>query len=54
MQYYGNIYYRVFKDIPAGEEILVWYDDSCPHYLGIPLRMQDIGTAPASRPRGMW
>ncbi|KAK3746879.1 hypothetical protein QZH41_009205, partial [Actinostola sp. cb2023] len=50
MQYFGNIYYRVFKEIPPGSEILVWYDDTCPHYLGIPFRMQDIGTT-ASRGR---
>lgn len=45
MQYFGNIYYRVFKEISPGCEILVWYDDTCPHYLGIPLKMQDIGAS---------
>ncbi|KXJ28737.1 putative histone-lysine N-methyltransferase PRDM6 [Exaiptasia diaphana] len=45
MQYFGNIYYRVFQEISPGNEILVWYDDTCPHYLGIPLKMQDIGTS---------
>jgi len=39
-QYNGNIYYRAFKDIPSGTELLVWYDDKYPMYMGIPLGMQ--------------
>ena len=40
-QYYGNIYYRAFRDIPAGTELLVWYDDKYPQYMGIPLEIRD-------------
>ena len=43
-QYMGNIYYRAYKDIPEGAELLVWYDDSYPQYMGIPLEIKD--TAP--------
>ena len=39
-QYNGNIYYRAFKDIPTGTELLVWYDDKYPMYMGIPLGVQ--------------
>lgn len=35
-QFNGNIYYRAFKDIPTGTELLVWYDDKYPMYMGIP------------------
>lgn len=38
-QYCGNIYYRAFKDIPARTELLVWYDDKYPQYMGIPLEI---------------
>lgn len=39
-QYNGNIYYRAFKDIPCGTELLVWYDEKYPMYMGIPLGME--------------
>lgn len=39
-QYNGNIYYRAFKDIPFGTEMLVWYDENYPMYMGIPLGIQ--------------
>ncbi|XP_078355466.1 putative histone-lysine N-methyltransferase PRDM6 [Oculina patagonica] len=39
-QYNGNIYYRAFKDIPTGTELLVWYDEQYPMYMGIPLGVQ--------------
>lgn len=39
-QYNGNIYYRAFKDIPCSTELLVWYDDKYPLYMGIPLGME--------------
>lgn len=39
-QYNGNIYYRAFKDIPTGTELLVWYDEKYPMYMGIPLGIQ--------------
>lgn len=41
-QYLGNIYYRAFKEIPIGKELLVWYDDKYPHYLGMPESMFDM------------
>lgn len=40
-QYCGNIFYRAFKEIPPGRELLVWYDDKYPQFYGIPLGMQD-------------
>lgn len=40
-QYCGNIFYRAFKEIPPGKELLVWYDDRYPQHHGIPLVMQD-------------
>lgn len=40
-QYYGNIYYRAFKDLPPGTELLVWYDDKYPQYMGIPLEIRE-------------
>lgn len=39
-QYNENIYYRAFKDIPYGTELLVWYDENYPMYMGIPLAVQ--------------
>ena len=42
-QYCGNIYYRAFKEIPPGTELLVWYDDIYPQNLGVPLKISDLG-----------
>lgn len=42
-QYNKEIYYRAFATIPAGEELLVWYEDNYPQYMGIPLNITDIG-----------
>ncbi|EDO42312.1 predicted protein, partial [Nematostella vectensis] len=36
MQYHGNVYYRAFKDIEPGEELLVWYSNESPQYMGLP------------------
>ena len=49
-QYNGNIYYRAFKDIPTGTELLVWYDEKYPMYMGIPLGIQAdaIASTPTS------
>ncbi|XP_032239603.1 putative histone-lysine N-methyltransferase PRDM6 [Nematostella vectensis] len=41
-QYCGSIYYRAFRDIAVGQELLVWYDDKYQQYMGIPLNMQDM------------
>ncbi|CAH3014629.1 unnamed protein product, partial [Porites evermanni] len=54
-QYSGNIYYRAFKDIPAGTELLVWYDDNYPQYMGIPLEIRETckGATSGERPATM-
>ena len=41
-QYCGNVYYRAFRAIPMGEELLVWYDEKYPQHMGIPIGLQDI------------
>lgn len=43
-QYCGNIYYRAFKEIPVGTELLVWYEDAYPQYFGIPLSIHDLNS----------
>ena len=40
-QYHGEIYYRVFKEIKANAELLVWYGDEFAEQLGIPLLEED-------------
>ena len=35
-QYCGNIYYRAFRHIPAGQELLVWYDEKYSEFIDIP------------------
>ena len=47
-QYGGNVYYRAFRDIPMGEELLVWYDDKYPQHMGIPVGLQDMPFVPRS------
>ena len=37
-QHHGEIYYRTFKDIQPGEELLVWYGDDYARDLGIALQ----------------
>ena len=34
-QYHGQIYYRAYKDIINGDELLVWYGDEYARDLGI-------------------
>ena len=34
-QYHGEIYYRSYKDILVGDELLVWYGDEYAKELGI-------------------
>lgn len=36
-----NIYYRSFRDIAMGEELLVWYSDSYQKHLEIPLSLKE-------------
>lgn len=42
-QYCGNIYYRAFRHIPAGRELLVWYDEKYSEFLDIPAVMKARG-----------
>ncbi|EDO38794.1 predicted protein, partial [Nematostella vectensis] len=35
-QYLGKIYYRTYRTIPMGEELLVWYDDKYTQYMEMP------------------
>ena len=42
-QFLGKIYYRSFKAVLPGEEMLVWYDEKYPQYLGIPSAIFDLG-----------
>lgn len=42
-QYLGKVYYRTFKTILPGQEILVWYDEKYPQYLGVPSLIFDMG-----------
>nr|XP_058957783.1 putative histone-lysine N-methyltransferase PRDM6 isoform X1 [Pocillopora verrucosa] len=48
-QYCANIYYRAFRDIPIGTELLVWYEDIYPQYFGIPMSIHDLNSM-GSRP----
>ncbi|XP_029196546.2 putative histone-lysine N-methyltransferase PRDM6 isoform X1 [Acropora muricata] len=41
-QYLGKVYYRAFKAIQPGEEMLVWYDEKYQQYLGLPSVMFDM------------
>jgi SCY1-like protein 2 len=36
-QYHGDVYYRVYKEIEAGAELLVWYGEEYGEQLGIPI-----------------
>ena len=42
-QYLGKVFYRAFKTILPGQEMLVWYDEKYPQYLGIPAAIFDLG-----------
>ena len=39
-QYCGNVYYRAFRHIPAGRELLVWYDEKYSEFIDIPALMK--------------
>jgi len=41
-QYCGNIYYRAFRNIQIGQELIVWYDDKYQQHMGLPLNIQDM------------
>jgi len=40
IQYCGNIYYRAFRHIPAGRELLVWYDEKYSEFIDVPALMK--------------
>ena len=40
-QYKGEIYYRSYKEIPAGSELLVWYGDKYAQDLGISIEDEE-------------
>ena len=44
-QYKGKIYYRTFKHLYPGSELLVWYGREYAEELGIPV---NLGTHPPS------
>ena len=37
MQIHGNIYYRMYKDVEPGKELLVWYGEEMAVEIGIAL-----------------
>jgi hypothetical protein len=41
-QYGNNIYYRAVRDIPAGTELLVWYNNNYTQFLGVPLGLRNV------------
>ncbi|XP_031551576.1 putative histone-lysine N-methyltransferase PRDM6 [Actinia tenebrosa] len=41
-QYCGNIYYRAYKHIPAGRELLVWYDEKYSELIDIPALLKNL------------
>ena len=43
-QYRNDVYYRSFKDIAAGEELLVWYDEKYLQHFGIPTGLQNLSS----------
>ena len=36
VQHEGDMYHCAFKNIRAGQELILWYDDKYPHYYGLP------------------
>ena len=36
-QFHGKIFYRIYKDVESGTELLVWYGEEYAGELGIPL-----------------
>ena len=42
-QYCGNIYYRAFKAVPVGSELLVWYNEKHSELIDIPALLKERG-----------
>lgn len=51
VQYGPNIYYRSFKNINPGEELLVWYENQYEQYFGIPMfiKLSSFGKSSKTR-----
>ena len=43
LQFHGKIWYRTYKDVEAGVELLVWYGEQYAKELGIALHNDDVG-----------
>ena len=43
LQFHGKIWYRTYKDVEAGVELLVWYGEQYAKELGIALQGDDVG-----------
>ncbi|XP_028399026.1 putative histone-lysine N-methyltransferase PRDM6 [Dendronephthya gigantea] len=41
-QYGDNIFYRAYKEIPPGTELLVWYDEQYEKFLGVPICLRHV------------
>ena len=41
-QYKGKIFYRAFREIAEGEEMLVWYDEKYHQHMGIPTEFHEV------------
>lgn len=54
VQYGPNIYFRSFKDISPGEELLVWYESQYEQYFGIPMfiKLSSFGNKPTAVNQG--
>ena len=52
VQYGPNIYYRSFKEINPGEELLVWYENQYEQHFGIPMYIKLSSFAMPSNGRG--
>ena len=49
LQFHGKIWYRTYKDVEVGVELLVWYGEQYAKELGIALQGDDVG---ADQPDG--
>ena len=41
IQFDENIFYKAFRDITPGTELLVWYDERYTQFMGIPLQWKE-------------
>ena len=56
VQYGPNVYYRSFKEIKPGEELLVWYESQYEQYFGIPMfiKLSSFGNKPTAVNQGKY